>query len=119
MMNYMASMSMMNYMASMSQQAAMTPQVPPGKFHGCIKSFNSEKGFGFIQCAQTYGKYQRDVFVHKAQMGGLAVGTYVTFTCEVSKQGMPQARDVAPFWGMGMAAPQATAAPKGGKGKGK
>merc|ERR1719450_1403229 len=75
-----------------------------GIFQGRIKSFNSDKGFGFIECAQTYQQYSRDVFLHKAQIGDMAVGTVVAFSVEVNKQGMPQVKDVAPFGGAGMAA---------------
>jgi len=91
-------------------------QVPPGKFQGRIKSFNSEKGFGFIECAQTYAQYNRDVFLHKAQIGDMTVGTMVTFTCEVNKQGMPQAKDIQP---MGAFAAVGGKGAAGGKGKGK
>merc|ERR1719277_2490536 len=75
-------------------QAAQQAAQQPGALQGRIKSFNSEKGFGFIECAQTYQKYNRDVFLHKAQIGDMAVGTVVSFTCEVNRQGMPQAKDV-------------------------
>merc|ERR1712232_871644 len=62
----------------------------PGK----IKSYNADKGFGFIECPYTFAQYNRDVFLHKAQIGSLKVGQTVTFKCEVNKQGMPQAKDV-------------------------
>jgi len=87
-----------------------------GKYVGRVKSFNPEKGFGFIECPQTWQLHQRDVFLHKAQIGDMAVGQYVTFSCEVNKQNMPQAKDVQQM-GAGMQAPG-----KGkskGKGKGK
>mmetsp|Transcript_89934 Transcript_89934/g.226153 ORF Transcript_89934/g.226153 Transcript_89934/m.226153 type:complete len:382 (-) Transcript_89934:457-1602(-) len=91
-------------------------QAQPGKFQGRIKSFNSEKGFGFIECAHTYAQYNRDVFLHKAQIGDMTVGTLVTFTCEVNKQGMPQAKDIQP---MGAFAAVGGKGAAGGKGKGK
>eukprot|EP00443_Scrippsiella_acuminata_P048594 CAMPEP_0115288414 /NCGR_PEP_ID=MMETSP0270-20121206/62961_1 /TAXON_ID=71861 /ORGANISM="Scrippsiella trochoidea, Strain CCMP3099" /LENGTH=381 /DNA_ID=CAMNT_0002705521 /DNA_START=146 /DNA_END=1291 /DNA_ORIENTATION=+ len=90
-------------------------QAQPGKFQGRIKSFNSEKGFGFIECAHTYAQYNRDVFLHKAQIGDMTVGTLVTFTCEVNKQGMPQAKDIQPMGGAAAGSKGAA----GGKGKGK
>jgi cold shock CspA family protein len=78
----------------MWQQAAAVSQ---GKLQGRIKSINSEKGFGFIECQETYDQYNRDVFLHKAQIKDLQTGSYVQFSCELNKQGMPQARDVRPL----------------------
>jgi len=99
------------------QAAAQAAQQQPGKFAGRIKSFNAEKGFGFIECAHTYAQYNRDVFLHKAilaQIGDMPVGAFVTFTCEVNKQGMPQAKEVAQIG----APPQAPAGAGGAVGKG-
>merc|ERR1711933_672719 len=66
----------------------------PGRERGRIKSFNTEKGFGFIDCPKMRDKYGRDVFIHKKQMGDLEVGDEITFVCEPNKEGMPQARDI-------------------------
>merc|ERR1712224_1177782 len=66
----------------------------PGRYRGKIKSFNVEKGFGFIDCADTRAQFGRDVFVHKAHIGDFAVGTEVTFTVETNKREMPQAKDL-------------------------
>merc|ERR1712048_1091257 len=79
------------------------------RFTGVIKSFNAEKGYGFIESAEAYSFYQRDVFLHKALIGNLSVGATVTFTVEVNKEGMPQARDIKGTGGTS----------GGGKGKGK
>ena len=35
---------------------------------GTVKFFNNEKGYGFIHCAQALEMYNRDVYLHKAQM---------------------------------------------------
>lgn len=99
-------MSMMN--PYMFQAAAS------GKHFGTIKSFNQQKGFGFIECAATYAQYHRDVFLHKAQIGDMQVGAAVQFSCEVNKNGMPQAVNVQPA-----GAPPAPGKGKDGKGKGK
>mmetsp|Transcript_110694 Transcript_110694/g.309350 ORF Transcript_110694/g.309350 Transcript_110694/m.309350 type:complete len:419 (+) Transcript_110694:158-1414(+) len=109
-------MHLMNPWMSLQHQAAVAAAaaVPqPGKFAGRIKSFNLEKGFGFIECAHTHSQYGRDVFLHKSQIGDTPVGSFVTFTCEVNKQGMPQAKDV----GM-IGAPASGVIGKGGKGDG-
>merc|ERR1719277_2744088 len=91
--------------------------LPPGKFQGRIKSYNAEKGFGFIDCTQTYVQYQRDVFLHRAQVGDLQVGDIVVFSCEVNAQGMPQAQDVQAIDAMGYPGPRSGGG--GGKSKGK
>lgn len=85
--------------------------LPPGQYRGRIKSFNPEKGFGFIECPETHSQFHRDVFLHKAQFGDMAVGTEVTFSVETNKQGMPQAKNLAAL-GAG------AAGGAGGKGKG-
>merc|ERR1711972_675036 len=60
------------------------PQALAGKFQGRIKSFNLEKGWGFIECPQTYAIYNRDVFLHKAEVGEMQVGAFVAFSCEAN-----------------------------------
>merc|ERR1719379_2483596 len=85
-----------------------------GQYRGTIKTYNEEQGFGFIECAMTYARFQRDVFVHKSRIGGVPVGTEVMFTLEISKQGMPQARDLTSLGGFGVAG----GSKGGGKGKG-
>lgn len=52
------------------------------KYFGLIKSFNPQKGWGFIECPQTYELYGKDMFVLKnALPGGIAnKGDQVAFT---------------------------------------
>lgn len=88
--------------------------LPPGRYRGRIKSFNVEKGFGFIECPETFAQFNRDVFLHKAQFGEMTVGTEVTFQVETNKQGMPQAKDLAP---LGQSVPPASSGKGRGKGK--
>jgi len=91
-----------------------------------IKSFNAEKGFGFIECREMHDKHGRDVFLHRKQMGDFRTGTQITFTCQVNKDGMPQANDIEDLDGRkpGPAPPQGTdmgepiKTDKGGKDKG-
>lgn len=78
------------------------------RYTGRIKSYNTEKGYGFVESPEAYQFYQRDVFLHKAHLGSFAVNSFVTFQVEMNKQGMPQARDLAASDGAAM-----------GKGKGK
>lgn len=98
-----------------AQAAAAAPKAaakddPSRRFQGRIKSFNVEKGYGFIESSQSYDVYGRDVFLHKAHLGEKEVGAFVSFTVEMNKSGMPQGRDLAASDGS-MA--------KGSKGKGK
>lgn len=74
------------------------PHGPPGmgmgRYRGRIKTFNHKHGFGFIDCPESYPKYKRDVFIHKAQIGDLEIGEEITFRIEVNKDGHPQSRDI-------------------------
>lgn len=56
-------------------------------YAGAIKSFNAEKGWGFIECQETFAMYGKDIFVMKTALPGAAVatGTPVTFTIENGK----------------------------------
>eukprot|EP00930_Biecheleria_cincta_P019790 TRINITY_DN15026_c0_g1_i2.p1 TRINITY_DN15026_c0_g1~~TRINITY_DN15026_c0_g1_i2.p1 ORF type:complete len:242 (+),score=59.75 TRINITY_DN15026_c0_g1_i2:83-727(+) len=82
----------------MQQQGPCMHGMPQGlgneRFRGRIKSFNAKQGFGFIENPDAYAIFGRDVFLHKAQIGNLKVGTEVTYGVEMNKQGMPQARDL-------------------------
>jgi len=89
-----------------------------GSLQGRIKSFNSEKGFGFIECPYTFAQYNRDVFLHKSQIGDLNVGQMVSFKCDVNKQGMPQATNVVATSGI-PAVPMSPGSKGQGKGRGK
>jgi len=79
---------------------------------GTVKSFNEEKGFGFIDCKELKEIFGADVFVHKKQIEGLPVGTYVNFAVALSKDCKPQAYDVCAEEDQGDSG-------KGGKGGGK
>jgi len=65
-----------------------------GRFQGRVKTFNSKHGFGFIDCPAANEKFGRDVFIHKAQLGDVQVGTEITFEVRTNKDGHPQAKDV-------------------------
>lgn len=98
-------------------ESGAAPSIAPGQFRGRIKSFNAEKGFGFIECAETQAQYGRDVFLHKAHMGAMTVGSEVRFIVETNKQGMPQAKSVTPLGGPVQGGGKGVGG-KGGKGKG-
>merc|ERR1719188_2196602 len=109
-------MSPWPYMPPLMTPWASPPQ-PPGKYTGVIKSFNKEKGFGFIECSEQYQRYKRDVFLHKVHIGDMGIGQEVTFHCE-EKHGMPQAKNVVPVFHPGVPppAPAAVKPADGGKG---
>merc|ERR1719263_1808333 len=77
------------------------------RYTGRIKSYNAEKGYGFLDSDEAKQVYGRDVFLHKAHLGDFEANAIVTFQVEMNKQGMPQARELQASSG------------KGGKGKGK
>jgi len=76
------------------------PGAATGRYQGRIKSFNAKQGFGFIESPEAHAIFGRDVFLHKAQIGDLKVGTEVTYSVEMNKQGMPQARELATLDGL-------------------
>lgn len=81
--------------AAAATAVAANAAATAGRFTGRIKSFNQEKGYGFIESSESFQVHGRDVFLHKLHMGEFTVGTWVTFKVENNKQGMPQARDLA------------------------
>lgn len=74
----------------LNARSAFHNQVLEGK----VKSYNQQKGFGFIECDAVKQQYKRDVFLHKQQAEGLQAGDCVNFEVELNQQGNPQARNV-------------------------
>lgn len=73
----------------------------PGRMHGMIKSYQLDKGFGFISCDKTRTLFQRDVFIHRKEMTRVdfiepqnLVGTPVTFLVQLQQDGHPQALSI-------------------------
>lgn len=62
---------------------------------GVVKSFNTSKGFGFIECEQTFELYQKDMFLMKSELRGHmpTKGKAVSFTV-VEEHNGPVARGV-------------------------
>lgn len=67
-------------------------------FVGAIKSFNAAKGFGFIECEQSFQMYSKDIFVLKSELpGGFASqGDRFRFNV-VEEHNGPVAREVQPL----------------------
>jgi len=76
--------------------AADVPGVTDRRFSGTVVSYNPVNNFGFIQCQDLRELYQKDVWVHRDQLGGFSVGDSVTFSVLINKNGYPQAKDLLP-----------------------
>eukprot|EP00928_Gymnodinium_smaydae_P091373 TRINITY_DN75097_c0_g1_i1.p1 TRINITY_DN75097_c0_g1~~TRINITY_DN75097_c0_g1_i1.p1 ORF type:complete len:536 (-),score=116.64 TRINITY_DN75097_c0_g1_i1:103-1665(-) len=64
------------------------------RYHGKIKSYNTNSGFGFIECDELRAKHGSDVFLNQNVDGGIVIGGIVSFSIELNAQGKPQARKV-------------------------
>lgn len=73
-------------------------------FFGEIKTFNAQKGFGFISCPASEQIFGKDIFVMKSELPGGMVGqgTQVQFKAKLDERG-PVATDVSVI-GMGASA---------------
>eukprot|EP00435_Cladocopium_sp_Y103_P023971 s2297_g5.t2 len=67
--------------------------VSMAQFRGVVKSFNEQKGYGFIESADTAAIYGKDVFVLKTALQGAFPGDQVTFSVVDSHKG-PQAENI-------------------------
>eukprot|EP00444_Apocalathium_aciculiferum_P030144 CAMPEP_0183431480 /NCGR_PEP_ID=MMETSP0370-20130417/54845_1 /TAXON_ID=268820 /ORGANISM="Peridinium aciculiferum, Strain PAER-2" /LENGTH=251 /DNA_ID=CAMNT_0025617181 /DNA_START=89 /DNA_END=844 /DNA_ORIENTATION=- len=79
--------------------AAIRAELLATAFVGVVKEYSTKLGFGFIECAATYGHCKGDVYLHKNQaetksVGLVKVGDIVSFRVEFNAKGRPQARDV-------------------------
>ncbi|CAE6954835.1 unnamed protein product [Symbiodinium sp. CCMP2592] len=63
------------------------------RYQGILKVFRPEHGWGFIENPELKNKYGHDVFLNQAVEGGIKLGSLVSFTLEMSKDGKPQARN--------------------------
>eukprot|EP00929_Paragymnodinium_shiwhaense_P007814 TRINITY_DN111712_c0_g1_i1.p1 TRINITY_DN111712_c0_g1~~TRINITY_DN111712_c0_g1_i1.p1 ORF type:complete len:525 (-),score=149.93 TRINITY_DN111712_c0_g1_i1:209-1783(-) len=66
-------------------------------YEGAVKSFNHDKGFGFLECAETHAEYSRDVFMHHTvanEAGAVKPGMPVEFQLQFGAEGHPQASRV-------------------------
>lgn len=64
------------------------------EYLGFITSFQPDRGFGFIGCAQTRQVYGSDVYIHRDQYVELCVGDAVHFRVALSPKSLPVARGV-------------------------
>merc|ERR1719356_2274105 len=78
---------------------------PSRRFVGSVFKWDDDAGWGFLSCLEARKVYGKDVFLHKAEIGGVADlyrqrtkveihnGDWVSFAVEISR-GKPRARDV-------------------------
>merc|ERR1719456_1551184 len=67
-------------MKALPPPAAPAPSEELGNFVGTIKSFNVDKGFGFIDSPDLKAQgYEMDAFLHKDFASGFNVGDMVSF----------------------------------------
>jgi cold shock CspA family protein len=60
------------------------------QYIGTIKQYEPGKGFGFIDCPVLRQQYNRDTWVHHAQMRDFKVGDQVSFQMALNQVGHPQ-----------------------------
>merc|ERR1712048_191722 len=65
-------------------------------YTGTIKQWSEDKGWGFIECDQTWQVYAKDIFLHKNELRGYIpqLGEPVQFTVQMGKEGRPQAANL-------------------------
>eukprot|EP00933_Yihiella_yeosuensis_P027591 TRINITY_DN2148_c0_g5_i1.p1 TRINITY_DN2148_c0_g5~~TRINITY_DN2148_c0_g5_i1.p1 ORF type:complete len:571 (+),score=162.93 TRINITY_DN2148_c0_g5_i1:82-1794(+) len=73
------------------------PGLTDRRYDGVIQVWRTEKGFGFIRCAELRQRFvDKDVFLHANQLGGFAEGAAVSFGISLNKDGKPQAHELMP-----------------------
>lgn len=70
------------------QMVVHQPQQSGVSYTGMIKSYNPEKGWGFIDCPETFGSHGKDVMVLKTELNGAEKGDTVSFGVVLGPKGM-------------------------------
>lgn len=67
---------------------------PGNTLTGTIKSFDPQKGFGFIESDEIRNIFGKDIFLHKRELSDQVpnVGDSVQFSVELDNRGQPQAK---------------------------
>lgn len=96
--------SMAPSMGSSSMAPSMGSMVTDQPFMGSVKSFDEQKGFGFIDCPETRQMFGTDVFLLRSVLAGHPVspGDTVQFTFNLNGDKGPVAKDVIICSGGGM-----------------
>merc|ERR1712232_698771 len=74
------------------------PPTSQGSYYGTIKSWNEERGWGFISCEKTFETYQKDIFVMRTALATntATIDEAVQFTLIMGQKG-PEAANVKPI----------------------
>eukprot|EP00930_Biecheleria_cincta_P055314 TRINITY_DN41643_c0_g1_i1.p1 TRINITY_DN41643_c0_g1~~TRINITY_DN41643_c0_g1_i1.p1 ORF type:complete len:665 (-),score=94.26 TRINITY_DN41643_c0_g1_i1:83-2077(-) len=73
------------------------PGVQDRRFLGRVRTYNEEKGWGFIDCGEATDIFGADVFIHKNELlpgQVVRLGDEMEFSVDVEKRGKAQAIDV-------------------------
>lgn len=91
--------------AGIKTAGAILSHDPHRRYTGSVFKWDDDAGWGFISCIEARKVYGKDVFLHKAEIGGISDlykqrtkieiknGDWVAFQVEISR-GKPRARDV-------------------------
>jgi len=72
--------------------ARVTQEEPGGRCIGEITAFYPQKKYGFIRCDEVSAQYGVDTFLSSLEIGPFGVGSIVSFSVSLNKEGKPQAR---------------------------
>eukprot|EP00930_Biecheleria_cincta_P040721 TRINITY_DN27892_c0_g3_i1.p1 TRINITY_DN27892_c0_g3~~TRINITY_DN27892_c0_g3_i1.p1 ORF type:complete len:396 (-),score=68.55 TRINITY_DN27892_c0_g3_i1:212-1399(-) len=91
-------MSVSRQSRSAPETAVRVPGITDRRFWGTLVKWNSNGGFGFIECPEVSAALGvgSDVFLHSAQVGNFQVGARISFGVFLNKDGKPQAKDLQP-----------------------
>lgn len=79
---------------------------PNRKYEGYVRSWDSDSGFGFIVSSESKRVYNKDIFLHKSEIGSepdlyklrrrltIQDGEVVSFCVEIDEHGKPRAKHV-------------------------
>lgn len=86
----------------LSSATDVLPVEEPMVFVGQVKSFNAEKGWGFVTSEDLHQTFGKDIFIHKHELDGRALepGEEVRISVEIDDGGQPVARAVSELSGM-------------------
>lgn len=66
-------------------------RIPAGHYRGTIKSFNADKGWGHIDCPDTFAFYGKDILLLRTEASGAKTGDTVSFTIAEDEKGIKAA----------------------------
>jgi endonuclease/exonuclease/phosphatase family metal-dependent hydrolase/cold shock CspA family protein len=74
------------------------PECDPAQssYRGVFKTYSPKDGYGFIHCPALKEGFDRDIYIHKAQVPeGASCGCSLSFGLHLNSKGQPQARNVS------------------------